>query len=234
MCGERWAGKMGCVRGGRMAVEEDGGERGRRRRGRERCRGGKGVGAAWRLFKVPDCPDMFLMVPCLRYKPAGLGRSSTGICMYYICMANACGKGNADQTMVCMNDIPVWSVYFFMVCLLLVAGGLGSRLDRLAGILKVCHFVKELIVLVLCYDMARTVENSSYFYTQLGSLKVTGEIGIGLEVDYILNEYLSFGMSPQVTVLAEDLTFDMGCLSYYELTLGIYSSLKYSVNPDVG
>ena len=105
----------------------------------------------------------------------------------------------------------------------LFLGGLWSgRLGRLVSSFEVCGLVEELVVFLLGDDVARAVEYRAYLNAQLRSLEISGEVGVSLEVDDVLDIHLALGMSPQVAVLTEYLALDMGSLADYQLAFGIY------------
>ena len=94
--------------------------------------------------------------------------------------------------------------------------------------------MKVLVVFLLGYDMTSTVEYNSYLDTELRSLESSGKIGIGLEVDDILHEDITFHMAPDVATLGENLALDVGGLSDYQLALCVDCAFKSTVDADVG
>ena len=56
----------------------------------------------------------------------------------------------------------------------LLLGGLRrSSLNGLVGAFEISYLIEELVVLILGDDVARTVEDSSHFDTQFGSLEIS-------------------------------------------------------------
>ena len=111
-------------------------------------------------------------------------------------------------------------------------GGCGCRL-RSGVLVQLGDLVKVLVVLLLSDDVARAVEDYTYLYAKLGSLEVSGEIGIGLEIDDILNIDISLHMSPDITALGENLTLDIGGLAYDKFALAIHCTFEGTVDADV-
>lgn len=105
----------------------------------------------------------------------------------------------------------------------------GSRL-RSGVLVEFGNLVETLVVLLLGNDVAGTVVDDSDLDAQLGSLERAGEIGVGLEIDDILNEDISFHMAPYIAALSENPAFYVGRLTDDQLALGIHGTVERPVD----
>ena len=93
--------------------------------------------------------------------------------------------------------------------------------------------MEVLAVFFLGDDAARAVEHYPDLNAEPGSLQVAFEIGIGLEIDDILDEDIAFHMAPDITALGIYAALDIGGLADYQLALGVHRSVKCAVDADV-
>ena len=112
------------------------------------------------------------------------------------------------------------------------SGGSCCRLGRILA--ELGSLVEMLVVLLLGEDVAGAVEYHSDLDTELGSLEISCKIGIGLEVDDILDIDVTVHMAPDIAALGKNLALDIGSLADYQLALCVHCSVECAVYPYIG